>query len=612
MAKIAKSEGLGICFSRAFLLSSLHMKARQPFTLFTLIALWAVQIWTFSTHYQQHPLSWDVFGYYLYLPATFIHQDPAIQGDWIQEVYSDYSPSDTPYQLNKLDGKHVNKYSAGMAVLYSPAFAVGHGIATFSDAPADGFSEPYQHALTIWSLIVAMLGVWFLSKALKYWFPDKQIALMLAILVIGTNYLFTALVSVNMAHNYLFTLVGLLLWACSAYHHHKQAKWLPVMAVSVALMALARPTEVIFVLLPLFWGFKTNDSFLKRALTQRKHLLLSIVLFVLIGSIQLIYWKVSSGSWIYYSYNNPGEGLDFTHPYILEVLFSYRKGWLLYTPLMIIAVVGLVPLSRSNFPAKWPAIIILLLHFYLVACWTNWWYAESFSQRPMVQAYPLWALAMGSMLLKILNRGKVLKGFAFAMVFVLVGLNLFQSWQVSKNILHPSRTTKDYYWSVLGKTYIPKGATSQLLIDRTPVNGEVPWPNRDSYTRSLVKDWEFSAEDYFEGTKEFHLVSKWPNDELLVAHPTWLMLELETQKDPALGFPDVVMTYIHDNKAHNYQQRSPVWKRTGDTWSTEVHYLIPELQRPNDLFQFQLYNFDRHVFELSGLRLYKYDLPRKD
>jgi len=41
-----------------------------------------------------------------------------------------------------------------------------------------------------------------------------------------------------------------------------------------------------------------------------------------------------------YAAGNPGEGLELLQPHILKVLFSFRKGWFIYTPMMIFTVMG--------------------------------------------------------------------------------------------------------------------------------------------------------------------------------------------------------------------------------------------------------------------------------
>jgi len=73
-------------------------------------------------------LSWDVFGYYLYLPATFIHHDLGISDfSWLQQILDTYHPTNGFYQAYMgPTGNYVMKYPMGLAILYAPFFFIGH------------------------------------------------------------------------------------------------------------------------------------------------------------------------------------------------------------------------------------------------------------------------------------------------------------------------------------------------------------------------------------------------------------------------------------------------------------------------------------------------------
>ena len=72
-------------------------------------------------------LTWDAFGYYIYLPTTLIQGDPTIQDPQpIRDLTDKYKlPVATIYYQPLENGRHVMKYSMGMAVLYSPGLSGG-------------------------------------------------------------------------------------------------------------------------------------------------------------------------------------------------------------------------------------------------------------------------------------------------------------------------------------------------------------------------------------------------------------------------------------------------------------------------------------------------------
>ncbi len=100
------------------------------------------------------------------------------------------------------------------------------------------------------------------------------------------------------------------------------------------------------------------------------------------------------GEWIVYSYEE--QGFTWFPPHIEDVLWSARAGWLVYSPIMIFAVVGLLML-RKRLPEVFPTVLIYcLLALYITSAWDIWWYGGSLGQRAMVQAYPLWAFALAA------------------------------------------------------------------------------------------------------------------------------------------------------------------------------------------------------------------------
>jgi len=68
--------------------------------------------------------SWDVLGYYLPLPATFIYDDPLMENrQWIEKVNEEKQLTDTLYQISSTpDGKPMFFFLLGMAMLFLPFF----------------------------------------------------------------------------------------------------------------------------------------------------------------------------------------------------------------------------------------------------------------------------------------------------------------------------------------------------------------------------------------------------------------------------------------------------------------------------------------------------------
>ena len=144
--------------------------------------------------------------------------------------------------------------------------------------------------------------------------------------------------------------------------------------------------------------------------------------------------------------SNPAEGLNFLHPYILEVLFSFRKGWFIYTPIMLFAVIGFIALYKNSKIIFFALLVYTLLNFYIVSSWSCWWYAASYSSRALIPSYAFMSITLGFFIKSVLD--KKIKFVLIPLFFILIALNLFQTWQSSVGILDSARMTRPLYKSI--------------------------------------------------------------------------------------------------------------------------------------------------------------------
>ncbi len=439
-------------------------------------------------------ISWDVFGYYLYLPATLIHHDLGIRSfAWVQEILDTYHPTSGFYQAYlSPGGEYVMKYPMGLAIMYSPFYFSGQVLAHIFGYSPDGFTLPYQLSIATGGLIYTLLGIWFLRKILLHFFTDGVTGWTMLIIVAGTNYFQLTAFYGAMPHNYLFTLFALIVWFTIRWHETPLWKYAIPLGLLCGLATLIRPTAIIIVLVPLFWNIWGSTAFRDKILLVRSHLLqilvMAVAMLAVIG-LQLIYWKLFSGSWLYYSYEK-GEKLEWIAPYLMKVLFSYKKGWLLYTPLMALALLGFWPLVVKYRTIFLAVFVFFIVHLLIIASWPSWWYGGSFGQRAMMESYVLLAFPMGAIIQWIVTTKKFIRWPAILIIFLFIGLNLFQTWQYMNFILDPDRITKAYYWSVFGKTSLSY-ADQVYLEPTTDINEEEYLTEPRYFDMRVVASYDF-------------------------------------------------------------------------------------------------------------------------
>lgn len=342
-------------------------------------------------------LTWDVSGYYIYLPGALIYKDLK-HLKWWAAIAEKYQPGPGMGQaFQHPSGNWVMKYPVGQALQFLPWFAAAHLLAEPLGYPADGFSRPYQAAISWGSLLVALIGLWFLRKVLKEYFSDNVVAAVLVCLVFGSNYLEYASITGAMTHNWLFTLYSILIFGTIRFYRRPSFGWAAAIGLLVGWAVITRPTEIIAAIIPIFWGVSSWASLRGRFVFFKNNFVkigLALGCAAAMIFVQLAYWKYASGDWLVYSYED--QSFTWFPPHIEDVLWSARAGWLVYSPMMVFAVAGLFML-RKRLPEIFPAVLAYcLIALYITSAWDIWWYGGSLGQRAMVQAYPLWAFGLGA------------------------------------------------------------------------------------------------------------------------------------------------------------------------------------------------------------------------
>lgn len=179
------------------------------------------------------------------------------------------------------------------------------------------------------------------------------------------------------------------------------------------------------------------------------HLMITGLFVALICSIQLTYWKYATGHLVYFSYKGEG-GFNFLQPHIWQGLFSFKKGWLVYTPVMVFALLG-IWFMRRQLPEFLPGILIFsVLYIYVVFSWNPWWYGGSFGMRAMVQTYALYSIPLACLATYVYRKWHRAVLFSIICSFFIY-MNLYQSWQRQHNIIHWEDMHRDWYWDVFLK-----------------------------------------------------------------------------------------------------------------------------------------------------------------
>jgi len=404
-------------------------------------------------------IAYDVISYYQYLPAAFIYKDLSMK----------FIEKDVGYFQNKIwasrmeTGRYMGRMTMGLAVMYSPFFGAAHLLAEPLGFEKDGFSPPYRFALIMASIVYMGLGLFALRAFLKKYYEEIPVAITLLLTGLATNLYFYTVIEPTMSHAFSFCLFALFLLLNHRWLNHPSWLTTLLLGLIVGLIALVRPSNVIIVMLILLWDVGNfpalKDRLLFVLLKWDKVIAMFLAAFLVILP-QLLYWKYNSGHWFTYTYNE--EGFFFNNPQFIRGLFSYRKGWLVYTPVMIFAIAGLITLFIKNKKLFWPVFLFTLLNMYIIFSWWSWWYGGGFGQRALIESYAVLAVPMAAFTGWILERRWYLVLPFLLLSAWFIFLNIFQTRQYYFGSIHWEGMTREAYWDSFFR-YRPSERFNELI-----------------------------------------------------------------------------------------------------------------------------------------------------
>ena len=432
---------------------------RLKYSLIFSAVLFLISFWNYRSWEKQIVRGGDGWGYYAYLPAALIHHDldnlkatmatSVAYGHPILKDSPNPLGTDVPQHIG--GGKQVIKYTSGVAMTMLPFLGVAHAMAPLLGCPQDGFSLPYMLLATLAVVFYVVWGLWILSVVLREFFSETVTSLVVLTLAAATNLYFFTVYLTPMSHGYQFFWFACLVYATHFWYKKRKWRHAVLLGLSCGFITLTRPNEAICLLIPALYGVGSWADFRERIRFLSAHfsqVVMAAGFFLLPILPQVLYWLWITGSPVFYSYGE--ESFNFLKPRVFDGMFHFKNGWLIYTPVMWLAVAGLIFLWRDK---KWrlPVYAFLPLHLYIVYSWWCWNYINGFGSRPMVETYPLLAFPLGHTLQFLMKR-RFTKVATVVLLVFFAGLNLFQTWQFSRGILWSEAASSGYYFSIFGKT----------------------------------------------------------------------------------------------------------------------------------------------------------------
>ena len=399
--------------------------------------------------YREVIIDGDGSGLYAYLPTIIIYKTidftPVFEFEKSRRA-SDYMG----HYFHSYEEILINKFSCGTALLQLPFFLIAYLLSLLIGLEIDGYNVIFQYSVALSAIFWAFIGLIYFVKLAMLYGVKKEYAWLITISgFIGTNLFYYTLIAPAASHIYSFSLISIFLYFTKKSFQEYNRKSIFISSFILGLIVLVRPANILVVMvLPFLSSSPKNFYQLIRNKLAKGDILLIVLVFIIGLSPQLIINYLQTGQLILYGYQN--EGFYFNQPEILNFLVSFRKGWFIYTPFMLLLIPAIVTLFKRSRFEFFSFLGFFLILIYIFSSWWNWFYGDSFGMRPMVDYYGIFFLIIALFVSSIKWPGIRLITFIFIGLTTI--LNLFQTYQYAKGIIHPDSMNREAYGKVFLKT----------------------------------------------------------------------------------------------------------------------------------------------------------------
>lgn len=353
-----------------------------------LLALYALTL--FLPHRHNNLMAGDAQSYYAYMRTLWLDRDIDLRNDAALFNSRLPVPHDPAFEMRD----EVYHFSIGPAVLWSPAFLLGHGTAVALlrlgvAMDPNGYSLFEQSVVGFASVLYGCLTLFLLHALLKRSFSPMNACFATLYTAFAGSFIYYQLLEPHMSHVLSAFSCTLFLFLLLQQQDSTRIGNTVALGLAAGLMFLVRWQDAVFLflLLPVAWKQTREQS--SRRLFALSGLFLAVLFLAALP--QLLFWRAAYGQWLTLP---QGEGfMRWTEPNVLLVLFSLRHGLITWTPIVLLALLGLALGVRdgSRRAAAWGYLIVVCMAVYVNAAAGDWWAGASFGARRFTGLLPVFA-----------------------------------------------------------------------------------------------------------------------------------------------------------------------------------------------------------------------------
>jgi len=464
----------------------------------------------------------------------------------------------------------------------------------------------------VWVLAVA-LGVLCLWKVLSLYFEKPVVLLTLILILFGTNFFSQTILAGPTANTFLFTLFLVMILLTNAWN--KAMHWLPLLLMLPVMVAISflSGAGMFMILFPgLAWipypasriPYPVSRDKMKAKFSRHWGQLAFLAgIFIICLVLKQFQWFCDPGTGFYFG-DVAKADFSIVPANLYRVLFSVQNGWLVYSPLVVLAWAGFYLLAEKKPALFYAPFLFMVASLIWAASNPVWIFPDRFGYPDLVETYAILCLPLGYFIQWSWTRNMKMRILMLVLSGSLVFLNLFQTLQFSRSVLLPGRMTQANYFATLSDS-LPKEPWIQCN-QLAGYDFEVPMNDREPFR---LKKAAHSGNYGLLLSPRLHYSPGMsiPIRELTERDSCWIhatgYFSFTGRNTDIKGF--LVITSIRRGKPYKYKTTDLSEKRfLPNQWNwVEMSYLIPFPVASDDLLQVYFMNYGNEDFYIDDVEI---------
>jgi hypothetical protein len=356
----------------------------------------------------------DGVGYYAYLRSMLIDHDLNFENDYLAGNQSfvmsrvDARRHLLP-ELYTKTGRVENHFTVGPAILWAPVLVPVHlGVLILDHFGAniapDGFSRPYLLAMGLTTAAYGFLSLFLAFQMTRKYFEQQWAFLATLGIWLASSLPVYMYFNPSWSHAFSAFSVSLFLWYWDRTKLQRTPGQWAVLGLFAGLMGNVYYPNAILLIFPaleIVYLLRAGQRDLDQPAIPLGKLASCSAVFGVVFLVSLLPTFVTRQI-IYgspFATGYPGiQTWNWTSPGLLSVLFSSDHGLWSWTPILLLAVIGLFFLAKRNALLGAGSILTFLAFYYFIASYPNWDGLSSYGNRFFLSLTPVFILGLAALL----------------------------------------------------------------------------------------------------------------------------------------------------------------------------------------------------------------------